>query len=151
MNDKISISSSSSFFLKFIIPIIGIATITLYTIVGIIYFEKLEKWMLISLVIIILTYLILKDIISLKKIMIDDYNYYISNYIKSITVPRTHQMSVDQISYSGIVELVKITFYPKTYFGHYIIFSPKKRFLFHNYKYLTTDHKIVGQLDKLKK
>ncbi len=93
----------------------------------------------------IVMWFVMRNVINLKHVSIDDYNYYISNFSQEIKVPRTKQVGVEQVSYAT-VELVKVSFDIKTDFGRDVIFSPKYRIaLFDRW----SQHPVVEELDPL--
>jgi hypothetical protein len=115
------ISSSMTFILKFIIPIIDTCIIVIMSIIFILYsYDILFLLIAIIFALIFIYYFY----ISLKKISIDDNNLYISNYFKQIKISRQTIEKIKIFRFHS-PNIITICLSCKSEFGNKIKFIPK--------------------------
>ena len=138
-----TLSSSWTFFHKFVFPTILVGGFGLSTLAMFHACEAPPKWIILSFFMVGTAYSYWAGW-RLKKVDIDESSLYISNFRIAIQVPLR---SIESVSGSALIspELVWITFRRPTEFGSKIVFVPEMRFFFTG----LSPHPIVKELRQL--
>jgi len=124
MSRQFKISTEYTFFLKMILPTIyfGIIAVIFYWMLS---NEEYKASGAVVFMAIVGGFVMYKLFIKLKSVSIDKEYFYISNYIKTIKIPISDLMEVDDRSYPGSYKPISLYFIGENEFNNPITFLPE--------------------------